>query len=131
MWKITRPDAAAILDNELAKKSLARYFAVMQNKKTAKFMIAKTLAAEFSENDPLETLWKEHEKCTKELHKIEHEIDIGKYVHELAMPSKSFFGGARACAFRNDIYHGLHHALPPLPELDNFPMDGTWNGVRT
>ncbi len=91
MWKITRPDAAAILDNELAKKSLARYFAVMQNKKTAKFMIAKTLAAEFSENDPLETLWKEHEKCTKELRKIEHEIDIGKYIHELAMPSKSFF----------------------------------------
>jgi hypothetical protein len=47
MWKITRPDAAAILDDELARKSLARYFAVMQNQKPAKFMIAKKLPAEF------------------------------------------------------------------------------------
>jgi len=91
MWKITRPDAATILENELVKKSLARYLAVMQNKKTAKFTIAKMLPAEFSEKDSLETLWKEHEKRTKEFRKIEHEIDIGKYVQKLAVPSKSFF----------------------------------------
>ena len=93
MWKIARPNAVAILDNELAKKSLARYFDVMLNKKTAKFMIAKKLPSKFSENDPLETLWKEHEKCAKEFRKIEREIDLGeyKYIHELTVPSRSFF----------------------------------------
>ena len=64
MWKITNPEAEAVLDDELAQKSLARYFAVMQNKKTAKFLIAKRLPAKFDTNDTLETLWKEHAKRT-------------------------------------------------------------------
>ena len=50
MWKITRPDAVAVLNDELAKRSLARYFAIIPNKKTAKFMIAKKLSAEFDKN---------------------------------------------------------------------------------
>jgi len=91
MWKITRPEAAAILDDELAKKSLARYFAVMQNQKTAKFMIAKRLPAEFHKSDSLETLWKEHEKRTAEFGKIEHEIDTGKNLPEFPTPAKSIF----------------------------------------
>jgi putative pyruvate formate lyase activating enzyme len=89
MWNITRPDA--VLNEELAKKSLARYFAVMQNEKTAKFIIAKTLPAEFDENDPLETLWKEHAKCTEEFRKIENEIDTDKELHEFLTPKQSYF----------------------------------------
>jgi putative pyruvate formate lyase activating enzyme len=91
MWKLTRPDAEAVLNDELAKKSLARYFAVMQNEKTAKFMIAKKLPAEFDKNDSLETLWKEHMKRSEEFCKIEHEIDSGKIFHEIPAPAKSFF----------------------------------------
>jgi putative pyruvate formate lyase activating enzyme len=91
MWKITRPDATAILNDELAKKSLSRYFAVMQNQKTAKFMIAKKLPAEFNENAPLKTLWKQHEKCAIKFNKIKHEIDTGKNLNEFPKPAKSFF----------------------------------------
>ena len=87
MWKIARPDADEVLNDELAKKSLARYFAVMQNQKTAKFMIAKRLPAEFDENDPLETLWKEHAKCAGEFCKRELESDMVKS----STPAKSFF----------------------------------------
>jgi putative pyruvate formate lyase activating enzyme len=91
MWKITRPDAVAVLDDELAKKSLARYFAVMQNQKPAKFMIAKRFPAEFDKNDSLETLWKEHAKRTEEFCEREHEIDSGKNFHALPAPAKSYF----------------------------------------
>ena len=91
MWKLTRPDAVAVLNDELAKKSLARYFAVMQNEKPAKFMIAKKLPAEFDKNDPLETLWKEHAKRTEEFRKSEHAIDTGKNFHEIPTPTKSYF----------------------------------------
>jgi putative pyruvate formate lyase activating enzyme len=91
MWKITRPDAVAVLNDELAKKSLARYFAVMQNEKTAKFLISKKLPAEFDKNDPLETLWKEHTKLTEELRKIEQEIDSGKELNEFPKPTSSYF----------------------------------------
>ena len=90
MWKISRPDATAVLNDELAKKSLARYFAVMQNQKPAKFMIAKKLPAEFDKNASLETLWKEHEKRTEEFCKVEPEIDM-KSVHEFPAPAKSYF----------------------------------------
>jgi putative pyruvate formate lyase activating enzyme len=91
MWKITRPDANAVLNDELAKKSLARYFAVMQNEKTAKFLISKELSAEFDKNDPLETLWKEHMKLTKELRKIEQKIDSGKELNKFPKPTSSYF----------------------------------------
>ena len=88
MWKITRPDAVAVLNDELAKKSLARYFAVIQNEKTAKFIIAKKLPAEFDKNDSVETLWKEHAKRTKEFCKIEYKIETDKNFHEISMPAK-------------------------------------------
>ena len=91
MWKITRPDAVTVLDDELAKKSLARYFDVMHNKKTSKFMIAKKLPAEFDKKASLETLWKEHEERTEEFCKIENEIDTDKKFHELPTPAKSYF----------------------------------------
>jgi putative pyruvate formate lyase activating enzyme len=91
MWRIIRPDAVAVLNDELAKKSLARYFAVMQNKKKAKFTIAKELPAEFDENDSPETLWKEHAKRTEEFCKVEHEIDAGKSLRKIPVPEKSYF----------------------------------------
>jgi putative pyruvate formate lyase activating enzyme len=90
MWKITRPDAVAVLNDELAKKSLARYFSVMQNEKTAKFLIAKKLPAEFDNSASLETLWKDHAKHTKAFCKIEKEIDSSK-VHGFPMSKNSYF----------------------------------------
>jgi putative pyruvate formate lyase activating enzyme len=91
MWKIARPDAAAVFDDELAKKSLARYFAVAQNKKTAKVQIAKKLPANFNKNTSLATLWKEHIKLTEEFHRLEHEIDADKKIDASATPKKSYF----------------------------------------
>jgi putative pyruvate formate lyase activating enzyme len=91
MWKLTRPDAIAILNDELAKKSLSRYFAVMQNKKKAKFMIAKKLPLEFNKNDSLEKLRKEHTKRIAEFCKIEHKIDIDKNLREIHTPERSYF----------------------------------------
>ena len=90
MWKITNPDAEALLHDELAKKSLSRYFDVMQNKKTAKFMTAKRLPAEFDENTPLETLWREHAKRAEDFHKIENEMDNEKE-NDFPTPTKSYF----------------------------------------
>jgi putative pyruvate formate lyase activating enzyme len=91
MWKLLRSDATAVLGDELAKKSLARYFAVMQNIKLAKFIIAKKLPAEFTEADSLENLWKEHAKLTEEFGKVEHEIDTDqKHFQNMGVPEKSY-----------------------------------------
>lgn len=91
MWRLLRPDAAAILKDELARKSLTRYFAVVQNKKSAKFMIAKKLPAEFNKNDSIDELWTHHARCIGELNRIEHEIGGGTGFLEIPTPETSFF----------------------------------------
>ncbi|MCW4008594.1 MAG: radical SAM protein [Candidatus Bathyarchaeota archaeon] len=91
MWELLRPDAVAVLNDEHAKKSLARYFDVMQNKKTAKFLIAQKLPAEFDKGDSLEKLWSEHEKRTEAYAKFEREVDGGRDLREIPTPEKSYF----------------------------------------
>ncbi len=90
MWKFLRPDAVAVLAEERVKKSLARYFAVVQNEKPAKFTVAKKLPAKLDKNDSLEELWKEHIKCTEEFVKFEQEIDRGKNFRAIPSPEKSY-----------------------------------------
>jgi uncharacterized Fe-S radical SAM superfamily protein PflX len=65
MWRL-RPDALTVLDEELAKRTLERYFAVMQNEKPAKFMIAKKLAAKFTKHESTQSLWQKHDALLKE-----------------------------------------------------------------
>src|SRR3990170_7865996 len=91
MWRVNRPDAIAVLEDELAKKSLRRYFSVMQNEKLAKFMIAKKLPAEFDDAGPLEKFWTEHAKCADAFRDFEHEVDQGKNFEETPSPAKSYF----------------------------------------
>ena len=91
MWRILRPDAAAVLSNKKARRSLARYFAVMENEKPAKFVIAKKIPAEFSKEDSIEELWRKHEKLTKEFYKVEREVDAKlKNLEDVETPEKSY-----------------------------------------
>jgi putative pyruvate formate lyase activating enzyme len=91
MWRILRPDAAAVLNDEMARRSLTRYFAVMQDEKPAKFVIAKKLPVEFGEKDSVEELWREHTRLTGEFCEIEKEIDTRqKSLQEMPTPEKSY-----------------------------------------
>jgi len=91
MWRILRPNSAAVLKDKMARKSLARYFTVMQDEKSAKFMIAKKLPAEFDEKDSVEELWLEHARLTQKFYEIEKEIDTRqKSLQEMPTPEKSY-----------------------------------------
>ncbi len=91
MWRIVRPDALAVLNDKMARKSLARYFAVMQNEKPAKFLIAKKLPADFGEDATLEKLWQFHGETTKQFCELEREIDLKKKnLNETPSPEKSY-----------------------------------------
>jgi putative pyruvate formate lyase activating enzyme len=90
MWRF-RPDALTVLNDESAKRSLARYFAVMQDEKPAKFMIAKKLAAEFKENESAQSLWQKHDALLKEYCRIEKGIDTTSHDFEkITVPERSF-----------------------------------------
>ena len=91
MWRIFRRDAVEVLYDERARASLARYFAVMQDKKPAKFMIAKRLPAEFDEASPLRDLWVKHDRLTEKFYMLQNEIDSGrKSLEDLDVPEKSY-----------------------------------------
>jgi len=75
MWTVWRPDASAVLHDKHVRASLARYFDVMQDRKSAKFLIAKKLPANFSKEESLTELWQTHDRLTEEFYQLQHEID--------------------------------------------------------
>lgn len=90
MWRIARPDTIAVLEDELAKKSLSRYFSVLQEEKPSKFVIAKEVPAEFEESYSLARLWREHTKCTEAFLDFEREIDKGNNLKQISIPKQSY-----------------------------------------
>ncbi|MEM1515094.1 MAG: radical SAM protein [Thermoproteota archaeon] len=91
MWHIFRKDAIEVLYDERVRASLARYFAVMNGEKPAKFMIAKRLPADFNPDETLETLWAKHERLTEDFYRIQDEIDSGRRsLEEMDIPEKSY-----------------------------------------
>ena len=91
MWTSWRPDATAVLRNKKARASLTRYFAVMEDDKPAKFLIAKKLPATFNESDSLTHLWKLHNQLTEEFTCLEKQIDTRqKRLDDLPTPDQSF-----------------------------------------
>jgi putative pyruvate formate lyase activating enzyme len=91
MWTHLRPDAVEVLEDKKAQAALARYFAVSQDKKPAKFMIAKRLAVEFSSNDSIEELWQKHASATNEFYELERQIDNKpQRLDELPILQKSY-----------------------------------------
>ncbi len=91
MWRYLRPDSMAVLNDDAVKRSLARYFNVMQGEKPAKFQIAKKIFANFNKDDSLETLWQRHSSLTRDFYKLEKEIDTEqKNLEDIPQPSKSY-----------------------------------------
>ena len=90
MWRILRPDAIAVLRDERAQKSLARYFAVMEGKLPARFLICKRIKVEVELSASDEELWRTHERGLKEFRKLLSRIDAGKTkLEDLKKPETS------------------------------------------
>jgi putative pyruvate formate lyase activating enzyme len=81
----------AVLNYKMARKSLSRYFAIVEDEKPAKFLIAKKLGADFGKNDSLEELWRKHAKLTEEFYKLQGKIDAKEEnLKEMPTPEKSY-----------------------------------------
>jgi putative pyruvate formate lyase activating enzyme len=90
MWKSWRPDATAVLRDKKARTSLARYFAVMEDDKPAKFLTAKKLPADFKD-ESLAELWKLHSQLLDEFSRLEKLVDSRqKHIEDLPAPEQSF-----------------------------------------
>ncbi len=90
MWRVFRPDAAAVLHDKKARKSLARYFAVMEGKLPARFLVCKRVEVKIDLSTSDEELWRAHERGLKEFRRLLSRIDEGKVkLEELKQPDVS------------------------------------------
>lgn len=76
--------------NERVQLSMSRYFDIVENKKIAKFLLAKKVPANFVDTDSLEALWQYHAKSTEAYFALESQIDNGKDLASIATPEKSY-----------------------------------------
>jgi putative pyruvate formate lyase activating enzyme len=90
VWTILRPDAVAVLHDEKARASLQRYFAVMDEKLPARFLICKRTKVNVSLSGKEEELWRAHERGLKEFRRLLSRVDDGRVnLRELERPEVS------------------------------------------
>jgi putative pyruvate formate lyase activating enzyme len=107
MWRLTRPDAAAALEDQKVRRSLPRYIDVVKNKKPAKFVMAKSMEVDYDPDASTEELWRIHGETVREYSDYEKEMDGGKKSVLVRGGGKSFLDlkvelsrrVMRSCAF--------------------------------
>jgi len=78
MWRLARPDAA--LNDPRVRRSLPRYVDIVRGRRLAKFVIARSVAADFDAEAPTEELWRLHKKLLERYREVERQVDEGSMV---------------------------------------------------
>jgi putative pyruvate formate lyase activating enzyme len=77
MWRLTRPDAAAVLDDPKVIRSMPRYVNIVRGKRIAKFIIDRSMATDFSREASAEELWEIHRISLERFQEMERLVDEG------------------------------------------------------
>jgi len=101
LWSL-RPDSLDVLRDEKCRKSLRRYFGILEGTRTAQFLLSKMLRANYNEHESDEELWKTHESLTAEYLKFLSDVESGLLnLKDEANPVKSYL----------DLKVGLAHRI--------------------
>lgn len=96
MWRVTRPDASRIWQNQEIGKRFQRYYRLIKKETVPRYFIAKNIPASIDIEAalPIEKLWAEHDKLSTQFNVIFSEIegqpDPISYYHKLDSPKTSF-----------------------------------------
>jgi len=86
---LIRPDSFTVLREERCRKSLARYFSILQDEKYAQFQVARKVAVDFSEKSSLEELWDTHRRTLPLFRELRESVDEGKRLASVPTPKTS------------------------------------------
>jgi putative pyruvate formate lyase activating enzyme len=90
MWRIFRPDAIAVLRDERARRSLHRYFEVMENKLPARFLVCKRVSVKVELSASDEALWRAHDHALRDFRKLLADVDAHRVkLEDLKQPDPS------------------------------------------
>ena len=90
MWRLVRPDSSAILEDAKVRRSLSRYVDTVRNRRTAKFLIARSTAVDFPAEANTEDLWSIHGDSLERYGNIEKRLDEGGLTLDDLKGSQSF-----------------------------------------
>ncbi len=82
VWRLLRPDAKQVWDDSVVKTLLSRYWDIMNEKRIAKYLIAKRIDAKIELNEDISRLWSVHEKIRKSFRNTIKRIDNGELEFE-------------------------------------------------
>jgi putative pyruvate formate lyase activating enzyme len=78
MWRLIRPDAAYALEEPGVLRSLPRYVGIVEGRRLAKFLIARSIPVEFDPDASTMELWRIHEGALREYQECERMADEGE-----------------------------------------------------
>jgi putative pyruvate formate lyase activating enzyme len=77
MWRLARPDAATVLEDPKVRRSLPRYVDIVKGRRLAKFVIARSIAANSDPEDSTSDLWRLHDRLLERYGGVERQVDDG------------------------------------------------------
>ncbi len=75
MWRLTRPDASAILNDPKVLRSMPRYVGVVRGKRLSKWLISSRVPLEYNPTASTGELWERHEEGIERYREIERLCD--------------------------------------------------------
>jgi putative pyruvate formate lyase activating enzyme len=78
MWRLARPDAALALNDPKVKAGMPRYVEVVKGANLAKFIIARSMYADFNHGDSTDDLWQLHGQLLERYVEFEQQADKRK-----------------------------------------------------
>jgi len=77
MWRLARPDAASVLNDPKVMRSLPRYVDIVKGRRLARFVITKSMAADYDADDSTVDLWELHSRLLGRFGEVERRVDDG------------------------------------------------------
>jgi putative pyruvate formate lyase activating enzyme len=77
MWRILRPDAVEALRDQLARRSLRRYFGVLEERLPARFMVCRAVRVDADLSSSTAELWRIHEEGMRRFRVLLKRVDSG------------------------------------------------------
>ncbi|MDI9644900.1 MAG: hypothetical protein QFX35_06760 [Candidatus Verstraetearchaeota archaeon] len=77
MWRLLRPDAVDALDDPRVLSAMPRYARVAKGTLPARFLISRSISADWDPQGSLEELWQVHNRSLSEAESLMRRIDSG------------------------------------------------------
>jgi putative pyruvate formate lyase activating enzyme len=83
MWRLVRPDSSRVWKNPEVLRRLKRYRSIIDDAKTAKYLLSKDMVCEFDKQSTTEELWNEHARLSDEFREYVSAVDSNKSRYNL------------------------------------------------